>query len=104
MCTVYGVVLVNAEFEETTEDWFHHYRLTIAKDLDKTLEGIELLFLEPPKFNPKTFEHRKVGVLWLRFLREAEILEDIPEEFQNNPEVAMAMELAQKSAYTAEEL
>ena len=104
LCPVYGVALVNTEFEDTTEDWFHHYRLTNAKDLDKTLEGIELLFLELPKFNPQTFEHRKVGVLWLRFLREAEMLEDVPEEFQNNPEVAMAMELAQESAYTAEEL
>ena len=104
LCPVYGVALVNTEFENTTEDWFHHYRLTNAKDLDKTLEGIELLFLELPKFNPQTFEHRKVGALWMRFLREAEMLEDIPEEFQNNPEVAMAMELAQESAYTAEEL
>lgn len=104
LCPVYGVALVNTEFEDTNEDWFHHYRLTNAKDLDKTLEGIELLFLELPKFNPQTFEHRKVGILWLRFLREAEILEDIPKEFKNNPEVAMAMELAQESAYTAEEL
>jgi hypothetical protein len=91
---VYGVALVNTVFENSTEDWFHHYRLTNAKDLDKTLEGLELVFLEIPKFNPKTFEHRKVGALWLRFLRETENLEDIPEEFQSNPEVAMAMELA----------
>jgi predicted transposase/invertase (TIGR01784 family) len=104
LCPVYGVALVNKTFEETTEEWFHHYRLTNTKDMDKTLEGIELLFLELPKFNPQTFEHRKVGALWMRFLREAEHLEDIPEEFQNNPEVAMAMELAQESAYTAAEL
>lgn len=104
LCPVYGVALVNREFEDKTEDWFHHYRLTNTKDLGKALEGLELLFLELPKFNPKTFEDRKVGALWLRFLREAEDLEDIPEEFQNNPEIAMAMELAQESAYTPEEL
>jgi len=104
LCPVYGVALVNTEFEDTTEDWFHHYRLINTKDLDKTLEGLELLFLELPKFNPKTFEDRKVGALWLRFLREAENLEDIPAEFQNNPEIAAAMELAQESAYTPEEL
>ena len=40
----------------------------------------------------------------MRFLREAESLDDIPEEFQRDPEVAMAMELAQESAYTPEEL
>lgn len=104
LCPVYGLALVNEQFEQTTEDWFHHYRLTNVKDMDKTLEGMELIFLEVPKFNPKTFEHRKVGALWMRFLRETENLEDIPEEFQSNPEIAKAMELTQESAYTREEL
>jgi len=104
LCPVYGVAIVNEEFEETTKDWFHHYRLTSTKDLDKTLEGIELVFLELPKFNPQTFEHRKVGVLWLRFLRETKDLNTIPEEFKDSPEIAKAIELAEESAYTAAEL
>jgi len=104
LCPVYGVALVNQTFEEETEDWFHHYRLTNTKDIDKTLEGIELLFLELPKFNPKTFEHRKVGVLWLRFLRETKELESIPEEFKDSPEIIQAIALAEESAYTAAEL
>jgi predicted transposase/invertase (TIGR01784 family) len=40
----------------------------------------------------------------MRFLRETESLDNIPEEFQNTPELARAMELAQESAYTPEEL
>jgi len=104
LCPVYGVALVNETFEQKTEDWFHHYRLTHTKDLDKILEGIELIFLELPKFNPKTFEHRKVGVLWLRFLRETKDLKSIPEEFKDSPEVIKAIELAQESAYSADEL
>jgi predicted transposase/invertase (TIGR01784 family) len=104
LCPVYGVALVNEPFELETEEWFHHYRLTHTKDLDKTLEGIELLFLELPKFNPKTFAHRKVGVLWLRFLRETNNLKDIPEEFKESPEVIKAIKLSEESAYTAAEL
>lgn len=105
LCPVYGLAIVNAIFEETTEDWFHHYRLTNVKDLDKALEGLELIFLELPKFNPKTFEHRKLGVLWLRFLRETGWdLQNIPEEFKEIPELVKAVELAQESAYTREEL
>ena len=104
LCPVYGLAIVNQEFEEQTEDWFHHYRLTNVKDMDKTLEGMELIFLELPKFSPKTLEDRKIGVLWLRFLREAESWDEIPEEFQGNPEVVIAMGLAQESAYTPEEL
>jgi predicted transposase/invertase (TIGR01784 family) len=104
LCPVYGLALVNEKFEETMDDWFHHYRLTHTKDIDKTLEGMEMIFLELPKFNPKTLEDRKVGVLWMRFLREADRLEDVPEEFKDSPEVVKAMDLAQESAYTPAEL
>jgi predicted transposase/invertase (TIGR01784 family) len=104
LCPVYGLAIVNQEFEESAHDWFHHYRLTNTKDLDKTLEGIELVFLELPKFNPKTFEHRKVGLLWLRFLRETKDLNEIPEEFKDSPEVIKALELAEEAAYTPAEL
>lgn len=104
LCPVYGLAIVNQEFEELTKDWFHHYRLTNTKDLDKTLEGIELVFLELPKFNPQTFEHKKVGLLWLRFLRETKDLSVIPEEFKDSPEVIKAIELAEESAYTPAEL
>ena len=105
LCPVYGVAIVNETFEKNMEDWFHHYRLTNVKDLDKSLEGLELIFIELQKFRPQTFEHRKIGALWLRFLREAnESLLSIPQEFQDNPDLAMAVELAQESAYTPMEL
>ena len=105
LCPVYGVAIVNETFEKNMEDWFHHYRLTNVKDLDKSLEGLELIFIELQKFRPQTFEHRKIGALWLRFLKEAnETLLSIPQEFQDNPDLAMAVELAQESAYTPMEL
>jgi len=104
LCPVYGLALVNEIFEHTTDDWFHHYRLMNVKELDKTLDGMEMIFLEVPKFNPQTFEHRRVGVLWMRFLRETESLETIPEEFKDSPELTKAIELAQESAYTRAEL
>ena len=105
LCPVYGVAIVNETFENTTEDWFHHYRLTNVKDLDKSLEGLELIFMELPKFKPQTFEDRKMGALWLRFLREINgPLLSIPKEFQDNPDIAKAVELTQESSYTPEEL
>ena len=105
LCPVYGLALVNQTFEQESEDWFHHYRLTNVKDHDRTLEGMEMIFMELPKFNPRTLEHCKVGILWMRFLRETGAgLEAIPEEFKESPEVVKAMELAQESAYTPAEL
>ena len=105
LCPVYGLALVNQTFEDETKDWFHHYRLTNVKDMDKALEGIELVFLELPKFNPKTFEHRKIGILWLRFLREMGTnIAEIPEEFKADADVLKAVELTEESAYTKAEL
>lgn len=105
LCPVYGVAIVNETFETMTEDWFHHYRLTNVKDLDKALEGLELIFMELPKFKPQTFEDRKIGALWLRFLQEINgPLSSIPKEFQDNPDIAKAVELTQESSYTPAEL
>ena len=104
LCPVYGLALANVQFEEKTEDWFHHYKLTNVRDMDKTLEGMELIFLELPKFSPQTFEHRKIGILWLRFLRETRDLENIPDEFKESPEVVSALKLSEESAYTPAEL
>ena len=105
LCPVYGLAILNESFEKTTEDWFHHYRLTNVKDLDKSLKGLELIFIELQKFKPQTLEHKKIGILWLRFLREEnEELVSIPQEFQDDPDLAMAVELAQESAYSADEL
>jgi predicted transposase/invertase (TIGR01784 family) len=105
LCPVYGLAILNEPFEKKTEEWFHHYRLTNAKNLDKTLKGLELIFIELEKFKPQTVEHKKIGVLWLRFLREInENLVSIPKEFQEDPDLAMAVELAQESTYTEDEL
>jgi len=103
LCPVYGLAILNKSFEKS-EEWFHHYKLTNVKDQDKFLEGLELIFIELEKFKPQTTEHRKIGLLWLRFLKEAGELLSIPQEFKDNPDLAMAVELAQESAYTRAEL
>jgi predicted transposase/invertase (TIGR01784 family) len=105
LCPVYGLGVINAVFDAETEEWFHHYRTVNVKDSKKILEGLELVFLELPKFKPQTFQHKKMGVLWLRFLREInDRLVDVPPEFTANPDLNKAMELAQESAYTPGEL
>lgn len=109
LCPVYGLTLVNEKFEDPMVGWFHHYRFTHTEQTNKTLEGIELIFLELPKFTPHTRELRKIGALWLRFLQEIDAksekpLETIPEEFLTSPELMKAFELAEESAYTKAEL
>ncbi len=105
LCPVYGLAIVNDIFDHKTQDWYHHYRFMHMKHQDKSLEGMELIFLELPKFIPQTLEHRRMGVLWLRFLNEINANSStFPQEFKNIPELSLALELAQESAYTAAEL
>ena len=105
LCPVYGLGLINAVFDRDTPAWFHHYKLVNVQSTDRVLDGLELVFLELPKFVPQTFEHRRMGVLWLRFLREInEKTIDIPPEFTADPDIRKAMELAQESAFNPSEL
>ena len=105
LCPVYGLGIINEIFDRASEEWFHHYRTVNVKDTSKILEGLELIFLELPKFKPQTLEHKKMGILWLRFLKEInEGVNSIPGEFMDNPELSKAIELTQESAYTLEEL
>lgn len=104
LCPVYGLGIINDTFDPSDE-WFHHYKTINVKDSTKILKGLELVFLELPKFKPQTLPHRKMGVLWLRFLKEiSEKLVHIPDEFLQNPELSKAIELAQESSYTLPEL
>ena len=76
-----------------------HAENIIKNLLHGVLEGLELLFVELPKFKPQSFHEKKMGVLWLRFLREVgETLVDVPEEFVQNKELSYALELAQESS------
>jgi len=104
LCPVYGLAILNDVFEPKVPEWYHPYRMTHASFPDKALEGIELVFVELPKFTPETFAHRKLGALWLRFLKEAPFLEEIPSDFEENPELLKALDLTQEASYTPEEL
>ena len=105
LCPVYGLGIVNAIFDKDSHEWFHHYKIVHIKNTQKTLEGLELIFLELPKFQPKTWQDKKMGLLWLRFLKELDgTLTEIPQAFLAEPLLMKAMELAQEAAYTPAEL
>jgi hypothetical protein len=105
LCPIYGLAIVNEVFEKNVEDWYHHYRLIHGAYPDKVLEGLELIFVELPKFKPQTLQDQKLAVLWLRFLKEINITsQSVPKEFLEDPEIALAVELAQESSYTEAEL
>jgi len=105
---VYGLSLVDDVFmtgEEFKDKYYHHYRLSHIDDPEHIIEGIELIFIELPKFKPQTMSQKKMQVLWLRFLTEIdEKTQEIPREFLKAKEINKALEHLQVSAFTKNEL
>ncbi len=101
---VYGLGLVGENFDHTSNEWYHHYKTVNVGNPERHLEGLELIFVELPKFQSTTHWEKKLGILWLRFLNELAGMKEAPSEFTAVPELCEAMELAQEAAYTRGEL
>ena len=55
---------------------------------ERVIDGLHLVFMELPKFNPHTYSEKKMQVLWLRYLTEIdEYTRHVPAELLANPEV-----------------
>lgn len=105
---VYGLSLVDDIFHTSKEmenTYYHHYRIVHTEHNDEHIEGLELVFVELPKFKAKSFTDKKIMHLWLRFLTEIdENTEEISEELLEVAEISEALECVSSSAFTEEEL
>ena len=102
---VYSLNLVNEVFEPTLDGYYHHYAMVHLEHTDRIIEGLQLIFVELPKFNPHTFTEKKMQVLWLRYLTEInEQTREIPAELLSEPEIRKALRILEESAFTDAEL
>ncbi len=105
---VYGLCLVNDIFlkeEENKDLYYHHYKLSHQEIPEEEIEGIELIFIELPKFKPQTFTDKKMRNLWLRFLTEInENTNSISDDMLQENSIKEALEQLQISAFSKEEL
>ena len=103
---VYSLNLVNDIFMPDMPDVHYHlYRMVHDADSKKVIEGLQLIFVELPKFKPTTLTEKRMYVLWLRFLTEInESTVKAPEELAEQPQISKAMSIVEKSAYTDEQL
>ena len=102
---VYSLNLVNETFEPIITEFYHHYKIVHQQHPDKYLKGLELVFVELPKFKAKNISERKMQLLWLRFMTEIEDnSETIPEELLQNSIIKDAVNYLQDSGFTKEEL
>ena len=103
---VYSLNLINdTGFESDPDEFYHDYAIVDVAHTDRIIEGLRFVFIELPKFKPKTIAQRKMAVLWLRFLTEINArTEEAPAELLENPDTAKALKILERSAYTEGQL
>lgn len=101
---VYGLALIGEIFDSKSDEWYHHYKMVNIEKTEQQIKGLELVFVELPKFKATTHMEKKLGILWLRFLNEINTMLEIPEEFTDVPEICKAIELTQEASFSKAEL
>ena len=102
---VYALNFVNAVFDHETQDFYHHYQLVHEKYTERVIDGLQLVFIELPKFQPQTIAEKKMQVLWLRFLTEInDETREVPAELLENADVNEALEIVERAAFSDAEM
>ena len=102
---VYSLNIVNDIFEPGLDTYYQHYRMVMVENTDYVIEGLELVFIELPKFKPDSFGHKRMQVLWLRYLTEiSENTRTVPQELLDSPEIRKAVDQLEESAFTEAQL
>ena len=101
---VYALSLINDVYEKG-DDYYHHYKIVEEEHTERVLEGLEMIFIELPKFTPSSYTGKKMQVLWLRFLTEiGEKTRQVDEEMLETPEIKTALGVLEESTYTEAQL
>ncbi|MDR1342926.1 MAG: Rpn family recombination-promoting nuclease/putative transposase, partial [Prevotellaceae bacterium] len=89
----------------TTTDYYHDYKIVNVASTTKQIEGLELVFIELPKFHPTNRAEKKLYDLWLMFLTQIkDAQQDVPSELLSETVTKEAVELLEQNSYTKEEL
>jgi len=107
---VVGLSLLDDVFDHQSTQFYHHYRMVNVEQPQRVIEGLQLVFIELPKFKGEV-EKTPLKEAWLRFLREtgdADTEEEIAilqaEVGSCAPEIRQALELSGESAFSRMEL
>jgi len=65
---VYSLCLVNDIFEPDMPEFYHYYRMVHEEHTDKVIDGLNLVFVELPKFLPQTVAEKKCRCFGSAFL------------------------------------
>ena len=102
---VYSLNLVNEIFEPELTGFYHYYKMVHIEHTEKVIDGLHLIFVELPKFNPRNYSEKKMQVLWLRYLTEInDNTREVPADLLENPQIKKAVSVLEESAFTDAQL
>ncbi|MFQ3575789.1 MAG: Rpn family recombination-promoting nuclease/putative transposase, partial [Cytophagales bacterium] len=104
---VYSLNIVNENFEPETKEFYHHYTLVCNHDTHMKIEGLEMVFIELQKFQPKDIVQKRLNILWLRFLKELDgnvEVDKVSKDLSSQPEIKEALDCLMESSFTELEL
>ena len=101
---VFSLNLVN-DIAFKSDKYYHQFQVAEKGDPDQIIEGMELVFVELPKFHSEDKGVNAMMRLWLRFLTEINTkTEKAPQELLDNPLISKALSIVERSAYTDAQL
>jgi predicted transposase/invertase (TIGR01784 family) len=102
---VYALNFVNEVFEPDMKAYYHDYRVVNIENTEKQIEGLELVFIELPKYTPTNRAEKKLFDLWLTFLTKIKGGEErVPEELLKERVTREAVKYLERHSYTKAEL
>ncbi len=102
---VYSLNLVNDVIDPALPGYYHSYRMVHEEHSDRVIEGLRLVFVELPKFTPRTLSEKRMHVLWLRYLTEIkDSTEEVSPDLLEDREIGKALSVLRVSAFSREEL
>jgi predicted transposase/invertase (TIGR01784 family) len=102
---VYALSFVNEIFDRDPSVYYHDYKIVNIEHTEKRIEGLELVFIELPKFRPSNRAEKKLYDLWLTFLTQVhEQAHEIPPALLEEAVTKEALQYLEASSYTEAQL
>jgi predicted transposase/invertase (TIGR01784 family) len=103
---VYALSFVNEVFDhDDPEVYYHDYKIVNIAHTEKRIEGLELVFIELPKFRPGNKAEKKLYDLWLTFLTQIhDGAKEAPQELLLDELTKEAVQYLERCSYSEDEL
>jgi len=100
---VYFIGIVNFEIF-SSKSFISRHLIINQETLEQDLDDFEFTFIELPKFTKELSELKSVLDKWIYFIKYAQDLTLIPNEYENKKEFIEAFEVAKQTSWNRDEL